>query len=62
VPAFVDADSLAWPVANQSIIHIETPNRPSRDLWFEQVCHTEWTVEEIAAGVPLNRLINKINT
>jgi len=62
VPAFVDEDSLALPVANQSIINIENPNRPSRDLWFEQLCHTEWTVEEIAAGVPLIRLINKINT
>ena len=62
VPAFVDSDSLALPVANQSMLKIESPNRPSRDLWFEQVCHTEWTVDEIASGIPLNRLINKINT
>lgn len=62
VPAFVDADSLAWPVGNKSILNIENPNRPSRDLWFEQLCHTEWTEEEIARGVPLKRLINKINT
>lgn len=57
VPAFVDASSLAAPVANQNIANIESPVRPDRGHWVLQLCHTEWTLEEIATGWPIQRLL-----
>lgn len=57
VPAFVDASSLAAPVANLDIANIESPLRPDRGTWLLQLCHTEWTLEEIATGWPVERLL-----
>lgn len=59
IPAFVEYDSLAWPVANSDFSKIDDPVRPSRELWLEQLCHTEWTLDEIASGIPINRLFAK---
>lgn len=56
VPAFVDTDSLAAPVGNLDFSTIVNPIRPTRDEWLEQFCHTEWTIEEIAQGLPILRL------
>jgi hypothetical protein len=56
VPAFVDSDSLAAPVGNLNLSSIVNPNRPTREEWFEKFCHTEWTIEEIAQGLPILRL------
>lgn len=57
VPAFVHSSSLAAPVANLDIAQIENPVRPDRTSWLEMLAHTEWTVTEIASGVPLKRLL-----
>lgn len=57
VPAFVDASSLAAPVANLDLGSIESPQMPDRGSWLLQLSHTEWTVEEIATGWPLQRLL-----
>ena len=57
VPAFVGIDSLAGPVANLDLKEIEKPWMPDRTAWLETIAHTEWTVEEIASGVPIKRLI-----
>lgn len=56
VPAFVGPDSLAAPVANLDFADIEKPNKPDRDNWLIELAHTEWTIEEIATGVPISRL------
>jgi hypothetical protein len=58
VPAFVGIDSLAAPVANLDLAEIEKPWMPDRTAWLETIAHTEWTVEEIASGVPIKRLIS----
>jgi len=58
VPAFVGASSLAAPVANLDFSQIESPLRPDRESWLNQIAHTEWTVDEIASGYPLKRLLN----
>lgn len=58
VPAFVDASSLAAPVANLDLANIESPARPDRGHWVLQLCHTEWTLEEIATGWPIERLLS----
>ena len=60
VPAFVGADSMAFPVANTDFAHIEKPRMPERSAWLEQLCHTEWTVSEIRSGLPLGRLLKSL--
>lgn len=56
VPAFVTHASLAATVGNYDLSKIETPNKPKRDHWLEEICHCEWTLEEIAQGLPLKRI------
>ena len=57
VPAFVGLSSLASSVGNLTMGNIENPNRPDREEWLSQIAHTEWTVKEIATGLPLARLL-----
>ena len=52
VPAFVSANSLAAPVANLDLKLIETPARPNRQQWLNDLCWTEWTQEEMEKGIP----------
>ena len=35
---------------------IEKITLPDREEWFNRLCHTEWTVDEIRQGIPLKRL------
>jgi hypothetical protein len=62
VPVFTGPDSLAYAVANNSFDTIETPIKPDRQQWANDLAYTEWTVDEIAKSVPLIRILNKINT
>ena len=62
VPAFVGADSLAAPVANLNLLDIEKPWMPDRTAWLEDIAHTEWTVEEIASGLPVQRLLSRLQS
>jgi len=62
IPTFVGADSMALPVANTDFAHIEKPRMPERSAWLEQLCHTEWTLGEIASGGPIGRLLGRLNT
>ncbi|NBR26714.1 MAG: hypothetical protein EBU08_23650, partial [Micrococcales bacterium] len=62
VPAFVGADSLAAPVANLNLLDIEKPWMPDRTAWLEDIAHTEWTVEEISLGYPLQRLLPRLQS
>lgn len=59
-PVICDPSGLAWPVAAK-IENIDNPTLADRDEWFLKLCHTEWTVDEIAAGIPLARLLPKIS-
>jgi hypothetical protein len=51
----VDASSLAHPVAVRYAA-LEQPYVVDRDLWLTQLCHTEYTVDEIKKGSWLTRL------
>jgi hypothetical protein len=62
VPAFVGPDSLAYDIANHHLQHIEHPKRADRTLWLNNLAWTEYTVEEIAAGLPLSRLRQTLET
>jgi hypothetical protein len=56
----VDSSSLAYPVA-VGYADLEQPYLVDRDLWLTQICHTEYTVEEIKQGLWLNRLAPALN-
>lgn len=58
VPAFVNYASLAFSVGNHDFSRIDNPVRPRREYWLEDLCHCEWTLEEIAQGTPILRIFN----
>ena len=60
IPIICDPSSLAAPLSN-SIENIENLVIPDRSEWFLKLCHTEWTVDEIAKGIPQQRLLSKIH-
>jgi hypothetical protein len=60
VPVICDTTSLAGEIS-EKMENIENPVLPNRQEWFLKLCHTEWTVEEIRAGIPLRRLEKLIN-
>ena len=62
VPAFVSTHSLAYPVGNDiDFLHdIENPMMPERTQWLNDYAHTEYTIEEIASGLPLKNLTPKL--
>ena len=60
VPAFVGPSSLAYPVAGHDLNLIEYPQTPDRTRWLNDYAWTEYTVDEIAAGLPLQRLFSDL--
>jgi hypothetical protein len=61
VPAFVGTSSLAYDVGNDiDFLHdVEAPLMPNRQQWLNDYAHTEWTVQEITAGIPLKNLTSE---
>jgi hypothetical protein len=60
VPAFTGPDSVAHAVANVDFNNIETPCMPDRTQWINDLAWREYTVEEIAQGLPLKYLTNHL--
>ena len=62
IPAFVGTSSLAYDVANDiTFLHdIENPLLPNRTQWLNDYAHTEYTIDEIAQGIPLKNLTSKL--
>ena len=62
VPSFVSPHSLAYPVANDiDFLHdIEQPLTTDRTQWLNDYAHTEYTIEEIAQGIPLKNLTSQL--
>lgn len=58
-PIICHDSGLAYDVSDQ-IKNIEKISLLDREQWFLKLCHTEWTVDEIASGIPLQRLLPKI--
>lgn len=56
IPVFTDPDSLAYPVSNKNLLKIENPETFDKRDWLVDICNTEWTVEELERGYPLNNL------
>jgi hypothetical protein len=61
IPVITDSSSLAYPVSDL-IENIEEPILKPREEWFLKLCHTEWTVEEIATGEPIRILVNALKS
>lgn len=59
-PTFVGVSSLAAPVANLDLSCIETPARPNREQWANDLAWTEWTVDEICHGVPQQYILDRV--
>jgi hypothetical protein len=59
VPVICDRSSLAFPVSDR-IENINNPTLPDREEWFLKLCHTEWTVDEISKGLPIQRLVSAL--
>jgi len=60
-PVICDKSSLAYPISSK-LEDIETIELPDREEWFLKLTHTEWTVGEIARGIPIKRLENLIQS
>ena len=60
IPAFVGPSSLAYDVASSNLNNIMTPTMPDRRQWLNDYAHTEYTLEEISAGIPLKNLTSKL--
>jgi len=59
IPVICHQSSLAFPVSG-SVETIDSIGLPDRQDWFLKLCHTEWTVDEIAKGIPISRLIPEL--
>jgi hypothetical protein len=57
----VESTSLAYPVA-VGFSDIEQPYEKDRQLWLTQICHTEYTVEELQQGTWLKRIEPALTT
>jgi hypothetical protein len=51
----VDSTSLSYPVS-VNLTDIDKPYQIDRDQWLIEICHTEYTLEEIKQGLWLKRL------
>jgi hypothetical protein len=60
IPAYTSSSSLAWDVSIKSLTNINNPPLPDRTQWLNDYAWTEFTVEEIASGLPLKRLTSKL--
>lgn len=59
-PVITGPDSLARELSGK-FEDIDAISLPDRMSWFEKLLHTEWTVEELAQGVPQIRLLAVLN-
>jgi hypothetical protein len=57
----VDQTSLAWPVST-ALQDIERPCQIDRSQWLVEICHTEYTVDEISQGAWYQRLESRLYT
>lgn len=58
VASWTGPESLTYPV---SVHPKDLDNlRPNREQWLIELAHTEWTVEEIAKGIPWSRLLSNL--
>jgi len=62
VPAYTSTSSLAWDVSIKSLTNLDNPPLHDRQQWLNDYAWTEFTVEEIASGMPFKRIENKLKS
>lgn len=60
IQSIVGPDSLAVDVAETELSNIENLKFPNRLDWLIKISHTEFTLDEIAKGIPLQNLTKKL--
>ena len=55
-PVICDSSSLAFDISNK-FENIENLKFENRSEWLVRLSHTEWTVNELATGMPLQRVL-----
>jgi hypothetical protein len=59
-PVFTGPTSLAYLVANHNLADIELPQMFDRQQWLNDLAWTEFTIQEIAQGLPLKHLTERL--
>ena len=60
VPVFVSKESLSYDVGNSTLVNINKPNMPDRQIWANKLAYTEWWPDEIAQGIPWKRIKKRL--
>jgi hypothetical protein len=61
IPTFCTSDlALCWPVANNDLNNIETPERPDRTQWLNDLGYKMWSIKEIRDGTVYKRFKQKL--
>jgi len=61
IPAYTGPSSLAYEVSMKDLSQIEEPRLPQREQWLSKYSHTEFTISEIAEGIPFRNLLKKLD-
>lgn len=59
-PVICDSTGLAFPIS-EKWENLENPQLPDREDWFLKLCHTEYLVEEISQGIPIQHLEQELD-
>lgn len=51
-----DPGSMAWDMAGHTAHAALTPPRPFREIWADRLASSQWTLDEMRAGLPWQRL------
>ena len=60
IPVFVSEDSLCHDVGNNNLADINNPKMPDRQHWANKLSYTEWFPDEIANGLPWQRIKRRL--
>jgi DNA polymerase IIIc chi subunit len=60
IPVFVSEASLSYDVGNSTLANINNPNMPDRQSWANRLAYTEWWTDEIAQGIPWERIKKRV--
>lgn len=57
LPVFAaDHGSMAWEIANKDLSKLDNPDTPEREQWINDLAYTQWTPEEMRAGLAWRHL------
>tara|TARA_B100000579_G_scaffold352243_1_gene306596 strand:+ start:867 stop:1745 length:879 start_codon:yes stop_codon:yes gene_type:complete len=60
IPVYVSEASLSYDVGNSTFQNIDNPNMPDRKQWANKLAYTEWWTDEIAQGLPWQRIKKRL--